>query len=568
VNASPAFAPAPAPAPAPSPEDAGPPSRVLKQSLIERVLKDPNAIWLREMKQSARVGRTPWILFAITLAIALLMCSIGGIASASNTTPASIGSGLFQTFFSLAFLVVTLVGPAVAANSIASEREGKTWEAVLLTGLAPAQIARGKFMAAYTTIALYIVVLSPVGALPFLFGGVTAVDTIVAFAFLFLYAALAVAFGLAVSSLMSSLRGAIVVTLVLAILIGPILYGIFGSFASIGIHALWPEVPDGYPIWLPLAYSRARFGLEYVVFLVVLPILLIAIPAWFLYAVTISNLTGEADDRSTGIKVWFALCTPLLALACAVPSIAAADDSVRMGLGCAGMSFFALHLAFSAMLIAFEPLGPSRRVAIHWERSRTGALKRFFGPGLSKGALLVAMIGAFAIIAIGVLDIGALQLFGSPPKKDIHTQQLFFFMTYTVAFFLFLVGLVAIMRSRGNTPWIARIIAAGIVLLILAGPWIIAAIGGVFAHKDGWVVAAPSPFYVFYMIAEADKISHSDMPIIEVGLIATVFWAALGLLLLSLAARKASVVVAQHEAAVAQVEAALKAELENRDAAA
>ncbi|PMU64969.1 ABC transporter permease, partial [Pseudomonas sp. FW215-L2] len=84
-----------------------------------------------------------------------------------------------------AYLVVTLVGPAVAANSIASEREGKTWEAVLLTGLTPKNIARGKFMAAYTTIAIYIVVLAPVGALSFLFGGVTATDVVTAFAFLF-----------------------------------------------------------------------------------------------------------------------------------------------------------------------------------------------------------------------------------------------------------------------------------------------------------------------------------------------------------------------------------------------
>jgi hypothetical protein len=57
------------------------------------------------------------------------------------------------------------------------------------------------------------VVLAPVGALSFLFGGVTATEVVVAFAFLFVLAALAVAFGLGVSSLMSSLRGAIVVTL-------------------------------------------------------------------------------------------------------------------------------------------------------------------------------------------------------------------------------------------------------------------------------------------------------------------------------------------------------------------
>ena len=87
-----------------------------------------------------------------------------------------------------------VVGPAVAANSIASEREGRTWEAVLLTGLSPTVIARGKFLAAFTAIAMYIVMLAPVGALPFLFGGVTATEVVLAFAGLFLIALLSVAF--------------------------------------------------------------------------------------------------------------------------------------------------------------------------------------------------------------------------------------------------------------------------------------------------------------------------------------------------------------------------------------
>src|ERR1039458_7599201 len=58
----------------------------------------------------------------------------------------------------LAYFVVVVVGPAVAANGVASEREGRTWEAVQLTGLTAKDVARGKFVAAYTTIALYIVV--------------------------------------------------------------------------------------------------------------------------------------------------------------------------------------------------------------------------------------------------------------------------------------------------------------------------------------------------------------------------------------------------------------------------
>jgi len=445
---------------------------------------------MREMRASARLARTPWVLFALTLTLGLLMCSIGGLAAASDTTPATIGGALFQVFFSIAYLVVVLVGPAVAANGIASEREGRTWEAVLLTGLRPQDVARGKFMAAYTTIALYIVVLAPVGALSFLFGGVTATEVVVAFVFLFLVAGLAVAFGLAVSSLMSSLRGAIVVTLMLAILIGPILYFIFGFGASFGIHKLWNEVPEAFPIWLPLAYSRGTLGLEYVLLLLAVPLLVIATPAWFLYEATIANLSGEADDRSTGLKRWFFFCTPLIAIACAVPSAVADDDEARMALSVMGLSTFALYLAFCAFLFAGEPPGPSRRVRIHWERERAGLMKRFFGPGLPKTGMMVAAIGFGCVWLIAFADMGLIEVFGSSSKKSRYIEEVFFFGLYTAGFFLFVTGLTAWLRSRKQTPWIARLVAAALLFLISAGPWVVAAIGGVLAQRLKHVLRA------------------------------------------------------------------------------
>src|SRR5204862_273658 len=83
----------------------------------------------------------PITLAVVSILMTLLMASIGGIMS-TTSSPASTGVALFQVFFSLAFFVVVLVGPAVAANSIASEREGRTWEAVVLTGMRPGEVER------------------------------------------------------------------------------------------------------------------------------------------------------------------------------------------------------------------------------------------------------------------------------------------------------------------------------------------------------------------------------------------------------------------------------------------
>jgi ABC-type transport system involved in multi-copper enzyme maturation permease subunit len=528
-------------------------------------LREPNAIWMREMRQSARLARTPWVLFGLTLTLSLLMCSIGGLAAARQTTPAAIGGALFQIFFSLAYLVVVIVGPAVAANGVASEREGRTWEAVLLTGLTPKQIARGKFMAAYTTIALYIVVLAPVGALSFLFGGVTATEVVVAFVFLFLIAGLAVAFGLAVSSLMSSLRGAIVVTLMLAIVIGPVLYFVFGFLASLGIHSIWSEVPEAFPVWLPLAYSRSKFGLEYLLLLVAIPLLVVVAPAWFLYESTIANLSGEADDRSTGLKRWFFFCTPFVALACSVPTAVADDDGARRALAVVGLSVLALYLAFCAMLFAAEPPGPSRRVRVHWERERAGLTKRFFGPGLPKTAALVAGLG-LACIALGAsVDIALLEVLGTSARRGTHGEEVFFFALYECGFFVFVAGLTAWLRARGQAPWVARLVAGSVLFLICAGPWIVAAIGGVLApgHGEDWLlIGAPSPFFAGYMMSWIDSSSHvsSGVPVVEVGAACALFWGAAGLVLLAAAGHRCRRAVREYEAAVAAAESALRAE--------
>ena len=45
--------------------------------------------------------------------------------------------------------------------------------------------------------------------------------------------------------------------------------------------------------------------------------------AWFLYETTVSNLTGEHDDRSSGLKKWFAASTPVLAATLAVLALGA-----------------------------------------------------------------------------------------------------------------------------------------------------------------------------------------------------------------------------------------------------
>ena len=192
------------------------------------------------------------------LTISLLMCSIGGLAAADNTSPASSAAASSRSSSRSPTSSSSSSGPTVAANSIASEREGRTWEAVLLTGLTPKDIARGKFLAAYTTIAL-------------LHRGARA--------------------GRRAAVPLRRRhrdRGRRRVRVPLPrrrrsrrlrprreladgeparrhrrhahprdLHRARPLFGASGSGARSRSHKLWPDVPEGFPIWLPLAYTRA-----------------------------------------------------------------------------------------------------------------------------------------------------------------------------------------------------------------------------------------------------------------------------------------------------------------------
>ena len=515
----------------------------------------PNPLWIRELRQAARLSRTPVILTVVAVLTILVIASLGAIVSA-DASPATTGVVIFQVFFSIAYFVVTLVGPAVAANSIASEREGRTWEAVLLTGLPPTTIARGKFLGAFTAIGMYIVMLAPVGALPFLFGGVTATEVVVAFAGLFLIALLSVAFGLAISSTMASLRAAIVVTLLLAFPLSIAAFLTFGVSLSIAAHKAWPGVADGPPIWLPTAYERAPFGVDYLVFLVLLPVLSVVLPAWFLHEVTIANLTSVTDDRSSGLKRWFLFAAPALTLAAGIPVVTVSSID-RTAAAVAGLGALSAFFVFCVFLFAGDPIGPSRRVVIHWDRRAAGSFRRFLGPGVMRSASLLLGVGGACLAVLAVLGVTAAPLSARPDAGAV-----ILFAGYTLAFFVFVVGLGALLRARATTALMARVVLFAVLFGVAVGPWVVAAIAGLLGEAGSdrtvLVVAAPSPFYAFVLLDAATRSSAG--PLVAAGVAAMMGWATIGLVLLGAAGRRCAGIIRRHEAVLAEGDRLLAAE--------
>jgi hypothetical protein len=503
---------------------------------FERLWSDPNPVWMRELKAAARLQRTPVILAVITGMMTLLVCSIGGVAAMSSE-PAQVGSWLYHTFFSITFAVVTWMGPAVASTTIAAERSGRTWEALELTGLGPAKVARGKFLASLTYVSLYLVMLAPVGALPFLFGGVTAVEILLAFVLLGVFAVLSVAFGLAMSSKMSSPAVAILATLMVSVFCSIAAYLGFGVYLADAANDLWPGVV-ARPVWFPTAYVRADLSAEYVALLVLLPFVLIAVPVWLFYEVTIANMAPPSDDRSTRLRVWTLISVPGLAVTTLGCGAAFRDAKWFLY----GESALFLLCVFIAFLFAGEPLGPSRRVEVHWQREKASALRRFIGPGIvpACSTLAVLVLVCFSLIALAGFFL--VPIYG-------ESLGVVLLGGYSAAFAVFVAGFAAWTRARAGGAGVPRVLLLGALFLAFVGPYIAMAIAGVSGSSSrAMLVAAPSPVYAIYMVGQASDIvvladgslvpdPERDAALVA-GAVCAGAWAIIGLGLLAVAAAR------------------------------
>ncbi len=539
---------------APPPSIPPPPSSMRGEArpstLFERLRENPNPVWMRELKQAARLQRTPIILAVVTGMMTLLICSVGGVAS-TTSEPAKVGVGIFHTFFSLAFAVVTWVGPAVAANTIAGERSGRTWEALQLTSLTPRSIARGKFLAAFTYISLYIVMLVPVGALPFLFGGVTATEVLIAFALLFVVAVLAVAFGLSISAKFSSPAAAIIVTLLVALPVSLVAYGGGGVGLSYAAHEQWPGVPAGPPVWLPTAYVRADFGLAYFAFLVLLPAVLTAIPAWLFYEVTVANMGAPSDDRSTRVRVWFLTSLPALTLSTLLVTWTAHEVEWVYAAGALLWAFG----CFGAFLFAGEPLGPSVRVLTHWRQQGASALRRSLGPGIVSASTLLALLTLLALGCSAAL--GAIEA-----KSAADRDALLAFHGYGMAFFGFVVGFTAWARSRSDSTSTPRVLLAAALFVAFVGPWIAMAVAGLITnqHDEAMLMASPSPTFAMTMVQAISTAAPDAGLVATAGSACAAAWALIGVGLFAASGLRVRARVTAEEAARAKLQRAFDEE--------
>jgi hypothetical protein len=320
-------------------------------------------------------------------------------------------------------------------------------------------------------------------------------------------------------------------------------------------------------VWLPTAYERAPFSLEYVTFLVLLPIASAVLPAWFFYEITIANLTSATEDRATGLKRWFVVMTPLLVGAMTVPAATIPTGEPHVGFVIAASVVF-VFLTFCIFVFQGDAVGPSRRVLVHWDRTGAGWLTRFFGPGIMKTKTLQLVMGASGLLLIGATGVAVAWFSPHVASADRvgQVERIAWFVEYAATYFVFLIGFAAWVRTKAPAPGTARVMLLVAIFATAAGPWIVAAIAGIISEggRDALAVAAPSPFFAFVLLHGVTGSIRE--PAMAAGAVCSMAWTLIGMGLFVAAGTRSRDIIHRHHAVLAEADALLAKEDEAADA--
>lgn len=218
----------------------------------------PGPMFSLEMVTSSR--RTRYFIIRVLYAVVLLLCLLMIYNEASYSYEASIAriarlSYSFFVAFSIVQLILVLgIGPAMAAGTIAVERERKTIEHLFVTQLSNAEIVLGKLLARLLQIAYLVLVGLPILALAMLMGGI-APEALVMLFLLTLSTMLTVSI-LSITVSVWSIRSREAVVraylLIFVWLVIPLLVHVFnsGMYSSALLNIINDEVLVTNPFWV------------------------------------------------------------------------------------------------------------------------------------------------------------------------------------------------------------------------------------------------------------------------------------------------------------------------------
>ncbi|MCC6575522.1 MAG: ABC transporter permease [Planctomycetes bacterium] len=358
-----------------------------KPNIFKRVFLSP--LMLRELRVACRGWKLAITLTAYLLlqgAIFSIMVLVNTNAQGQYSDPASMGSTLFTTMSIVLVCVVMLVFPAFSSTAIAGEHERKSFDLLLLTPLAPWEIALGKFFAAGIQASIFLIATVPLFALASLFGGIEPGMFFFVLWVLVLLSLLISFIGVYASSLVQKATPAVLVTYLFALMFGIVLLTAF---------LILRFAPPIIPLLTLLKAPTFTESIFYVSAMT----LTTSVYCTLLFLSTTNRLKPSSHNKSTPLRIFWTVAAMLM------PTMAGGyflftrlpSHSMAMGSLVTTTIYFTLMMMVPAMAFPAEPPLPSRRVRRQIERIPAffRALGgRLFFPGSAAGTGHVSILAA------------------------------------------------------------------------------------------------------------------------------------------------------------------------------
>lgn len=423
----------------PAPDTSMPPAAASSAPWWERWGDRLNPLVVKEVRQGLRT-RVFWVCFGLML-LACVVLSLIAYVEVREAAYARHGRGFFFSYFLCLGAVHFFVIPYNAYRSLAREREDETWVLLVLTGLGPRRILRGKVTSYLVQAALYASAVGPFLLFSYFLNGIALPTILIILALGAAWLVFLTVVAVCAATLADGRLGrAFIHFTLLAALAISLVQGMVAAYvmSDEGDRLLRDE------------------DFRYVVGVA---LMLMLTDGWLLFETAAARLSLPTEDYSRGPRRALVVQVLLAMLACVgVWWFEGKDHTVPEVFGIVG----GLHLLAVALFVATDLDGqarPLRASTRPWSLLRPGALRGF--------RLSVLLLAAWGMLCLG-LELLAADL---PLRGDAMRMATVATPTYGILFLSVAVLLGRMPRSdRLASPAAVRLLFVAAVGLAAALP--------------------------------------------------------------------------------------------------
>ncbi len=354
--------------------------------LLARLGDRLNPLVVKEVRQGLR-SRVFWASFGLML-LACLIISMVAYANVRDSGLSTHGQGFFLAFFVCLGVVHFFIIPYSAYRSLAREREDETWVLLILTGLGPRRILRGKVASFLVQAGLYASAVGPFLLFSYYLNGIDLPTILLILALGACWLVFLTVVAVCAATLADARMGRAFVHLALLGVLGlALLYGLVAAFIL------------GEQTYLFLVREREALGFAFAFLWAMLTY------GWLLFETAAARLSLSTENYSRGPRLALVVQTVLSAALLTGLWLYKHPYSNRV----VGVSVLgSLHLCLTGIFVATDVDGQARALRAGtrpWSLLRPGAVRGF--------RLVVLLVLAWTALSSALLPLSQTRGFSN-----------------------------------------------------------------------------------------------------------------------------------------------------------